>query len=106
MERDALARALDIGGRQEENQEADRLRADMALDVEWRAAARRRVLLAVQLQRANQDWEIHRRRYYRLGTLPTSSVKLLGIGAAADEVDRACAELLKLGIVTAKEIDG
>lgn len=104
--RGVMDRADEVLRRQELAEHADRVHRLMDDErAEWTAAARRRLLAAVQLQRANAEFEILRRRYGRPGTLPTERFRLLGAGGPGDEVRRAAEELVALGIVTRREAD-
>jgi hypothetical protein len=98
--------ALQILALQIAQEDGARCRALMEAEKpQWIAACRKRVLLAKSLQAANAEHENFRRRYGELGgSLPTSAFRLLGWGLAGDEVDRACQEMLRLGMVTKKEI--
>jgi hypothetical protein len=101
-----IDRALELLRQQDLVEESKRIRELMERErPEWMAAVRRRALLALQLQRANQHFETFKRRYSAVGTLPTASFRLLGIGAGGDEVVRCAEELVRAGILTKKECD-
>jgi hypothetical protein len=101
-----IDQALELLKSQEIVEEGERVRALMERErPEWMAAVRRRALLALQLQRANQHFETFKRRYSAIGTLPGASFRLLGIGAGGDEVVRCVEELVRAGILTRKEAE-
>lgn len=103
--KDAIDCALEILKQQIAQEDAARLRSMMDSErPQWLAACRKRVLLARSLQAANAEFETFKRRYAQLGTLPTSSFRLLGMGVPGDEVTRASEELERLGMVTKREI--
>jgi hypothetical protein len=104
-EREIIDRALHVGGLQEIQERGERTRRLMAAEaVEWRAAVRKRALLAIALQKANREFEIFQRRYAAVGGLPNGRFRLLGLGiGGADEVRGCAEEQVAAGILTKKE---
>jgi len=102
--RAVIDRAIELLTQRETIELGERLRSAMERErAEWWAAIRKRVLTAVALQRANAEFEVYRRKYSALGTLPTSGLKLLGYGELpGDEVHRAAEECVRLGFARKK----
>jgi hypothetical protein len=109
-ERKVIAEALRIG-----RSKYHRLATERATEV-WAAhfdqiaeVERRRVMLALQLQRANRDRERLREKVAKAGGagfLSTDSVDLLGLGDRGDdETAWACERLIADGIATRAEIE-
>src|SRR5262249_8194398 len=90
--------------------EGDRVRGLPEADrPEWPALTGRRALRALALQRLNRELESYVRRYGGAAPLPGARYQLLGTGTwsglpTTDEVRQNAEELVRAGILTAKEI--
>ena len=109
-ERQVIDRALAIGRSRQH-----RLATERAGDIwashfaEIAEIEKRRVTLALQLQRANRDREQLREKIAKAGGagfLSTDGVELLGLGDRRDdEIDWACERIIADGIATRAEIE-
>jgi hypothetical protein len=109
-ERDVIDRALKIGGSRAHQLEIERATEIWAAHFDQIAEVeKRRVLLALELQRVNRDREKLRETIVRAGGagyLSTDSADLLGLGDLGDsEVVWACQRLIADGIATLAEIE-
>jgi hypothetical protein len=108
-ERDVIDRALKLGGSRAHQLEIERATEVWAAHFDQIAEVeKRRVLLALQLQRANRDREKLRETIMRAGGagyLSTDSVDLLGLGEVEEEVKWAIERVITDGICTRAEIE-
>jgi len=104
--RDVLDEAIALARRREEELRIEFERREMArLQPEITASIRKRALLALALVRANQEFEIFRRRFGDFG-LASAGFRLGGTGAElGNEIYRCVEELARRGILTPKEAE-
>jgi hypothetical protein len=109
VERDVIDRALKIG-----NSRAHQLEIEKATEI-WgahfdqiAAIERKRVMLALELQRTNREREKLREKITKAGGagyLSTDSVDLLGLGEFEEDVKWAVERVIADGICTSSEIE-